>query len=126
MELRKVKPVRTTPRVVTDIEATWSAHGQHGRAFLYNISMGGCMFESAKEAFFPGDVLALQIPSSPTLSGSVVWQIGQFCGMRFHQPIAAATVEELGFKEPLISFEHSLPRDRFGRTLPILSGQLPF
>ena len=126
MASQPAAPVRQATRVVTDIETTWNAQELSGTALMYNLSIGGCMIEFAGEPLFPGDVLALSMPQIPSLDGRIVWQAGRYAGIQFDQPLDEATVSELGFKEPEAGFSRQLPRDRFGRVLPVLSGRLPF
>lgn len=119
-------PERASARVVTDIEVVLHSSGMSCQANIYNISADGCMIECAELQLFEEDVLSLSIPDILPLDGIVVWQNSHYAGVRFGTPLCIGTVSALGFKEPAPSFDRSLPRDRFGRLLPVLSGRLPF
>ena len=118
--------IRATTRIVTDIETGFCSSSHSGRALVYNISTDGCMIEGPDEDSFDGDVISLSFPNLPPIDGKVVWRHERYAGIQFATQLKATTVSRLGFKEPETRFNQSVPRDRFGRILPSLSGRAPF
>ena len=118
--------IRATTRIVTDIETVFCSGSHSSRALVYNISTDGCMIEGADADAFDGDAISLSLPSLPPIGGKVVWRHDRYAGIRFNTQLSATTVSALGFKEPELRFVQSVPRDRFGRILPSLSGRAPF
>lgn len=118
--------IRATTRIVTDIE-TVSCSGSHSsRGLAYNISTDGCMIEGPDADAFEGDAISLSLPNLPRINGKVVWRHDRYAGIQFNTQLGATTVSGLGFKEPELRFNQSVPKDRFGRILPSLSGRAPF
>jgi hypothetical protein len=112
---------RQHPRVVVDCEVACEASGQRSPVFMYDLSLGGCMFEC-------GDALPLQIGQDVILTlasslhpAEVVWAVGQCVGAQFRQVLPAVIVTHYGFSPDTTRFEALAPRDRFGRLLPPLS-----
>lgn len=88
--------------------------------FLYNLSQGGCMIETADERDLHGVEIAIRLYEYEVTPGHVVWQAQGCLGVRFAAPIHDAVVRHLGFVPPEIPFDEQIPRDRFGRVLPPL------
>ena len=117
---------RATDRVVTDLDIGIQLNGQLANAVMYNLSAGGCMLECDCTIPFQGDRLNLLLADRQAIRGTIAWQVEHFCGVSFDDLLDTAIVLSLGFQEPGDRFAESLPRDRFGRLLPVLSGRLPF
>ncbi|MCB2058960.1 MAG: PilZ domain-containing protein [Novosphingobium sp.] len=111
---------RADRRFVVDKDIECQIDGRVERAFLYDLSISGCMIEISKGQFEVGNALVLKLTHFIEAYGQVVWQIGENAGVRFEEQLPDVLVEKLGFQPITTPFEDILPRDRFGRLLPSL------
>ncbi|WP_232496011.1 PilZ domain-containing protein [Novosphingobium kaempferiae] len=113
---------RNWSRHIVEKEVACAVDGVRGLVFLYDLSMGGCMFEMTDLRDVGGRQVAVELYEYETTRGEVVWQMDRCVGVRFDTPIHDAVVRHLGFVPPVVPFEEQAPRDRFGRVLPPLDG----
>lgn len=111
---------RNWDRRIVDKEVACEIAGVPEEVFLYDLSMGGCMVETADGRDLRNAAIALQLHQYEITPGQVVWQVGGCLGVRFDAPIHDALVRHLGFMPPEVPFDEQPPRDRFGRVLPPL------
>lgn len=112
---------RHNPRVVTDHYITCRALGRDFSVLMYDLSTGGCMFESARTALAPGVSVTIIFPSDPEAPATVVWAAGKCVGVKFGNDIETGTVENYGYRLRADAFDATSPRDRSGRILPALT-----
>ncbi|WP_330704475.1 PilZ domain-containing protein [Novosphingobium resinovorum] len=111
---------RNWNRHIVEKDVACVVDGARAQVFLYDLSLGGCMFEIAEDRDLQGRAVAVELYEYETTAGQVVWQAGRCVGVRFDAPIHDAVVRHLGFVPPVVPFEEQAPRDRFGRVLPPL------
>ena len=111
---------RAHQRLIVEKEIECRIDGRREYAFLYDLSVGGCMIETAIGSVNKGDHVQLVLDNLDDVRGQVVWQYGGCAGIRFEQHLHDAVVKFLGFTPTVLTFEELTPRDRFGRQLPAL------
>lgn len=111
---------RSAERLVTDREVTCFFRGIPTKAFMYDLSVDGCMVDGLGASIAEGDVLSLKFEEEIGAKGQVVWQRNGCAGIHFFESVHPVIVQYLGFRRPAEAFETKLPRDRFGRLLEAL------
>lgn len=111
---------RQHPRVAVDRHVPCEVVGARGAVFMYDLSIGGCMFEAEEIVLEVGQEVTVTLATSPQ-PAVVVWAFDACAGVRFHTELHAAIVEHYGFKPSAIQFDALSPRDKFGRLLPPLA-----
>lgn len=111
---------RQHPRVAVDRHVPCEVVGSLAQVFMYDLSIGGCMFEVDEVALEVGQEVTVTLITSPQ-AAIVVWAFGECVGVRFRDELHPAIVEHYGFKPSAIQFDELSPRDKFGRLLPPLA-----
>jgi hypothetical protein len=111
---------RQHPRVAVDRHVPCESIGSVAQVFMYDLSIGGCMFEVDRISLQLGQEVTVTLATSP-YPAVVVWSFKECVGVRFRDELHAAIVEHYGFKPSPIKFEALSPRDKFGRLLPPLA-----
>ena len=111
---------RQHPRVAVDRHVPCETVGTRAPVFMYDLSIGGCMFEVDEISLQVGQEVTVTLATS-LQPAVVVWAIGECVGVRFCNELHAAIVEHYGFKPSVVEFDELSPRDRFGRLLPPLA-----
>ncbi|PNU01929.1 PilZ domain-containing protein [Novosphingobium guangzhouense] len=109
---------RSWSRHIVEKDVACLVGGERQKAFLYDLSIGGCMFEMDRDRDVRERAVTLDLHDNGTMEGQVVWQIGRCVGLRFDALIPEAVVRRLGFVPPSEAFCAQLPRDRGGHPLP--------
>ncbi len=87
---------------------------------MYDLSMGGCMFEVDQLNLSAGQEVTVTLAAAPQIA-VVIWAFSECVGVRFRTELHPAIVEHYGFKASVIKFDTLSPRDKFGRLLPPLA-----
>ncbi|GLK46709.1 MULTISPECIES: PilZ domain-containing protein [Novosphingobium] len=95
---------RNWSRHIVEQDVTCLVDGAREQVFLYDLSVGGCMFEMACERDMRERSATLELQGQGTVQGQVVWQVGRCIGMRFDTLIPEAVVRRLGFTPPIEDF----------------------
>jgi hypothetical protein len=111
---------RQHPRIAVDRHVPCEAIGVQAPVFMYDLSVGGCMFEAEEISLQVGQEVTVTLATSPQ-PAVVVWAFEECVGVRFRDELHAAIVEHYGFKPSAIQFDALSPRDKFGRLLPPLA-----
>jgi hypothetical protein len=111
---------RQHPRISVDCHVSFEAGAEHARVLVYDLSIGGCMFEVGQVPPGIGHDISLVFAGSPH-AARVVWVVGACVGAKFVTDLHAAIIAHYGFKPSQQSFESLMPQDKFGRPLPALA-----
>jgi hypothetical protein len=111
---------RQHPRVAVDRHVPCEAVGARGPVFMYDLSVGGCMFEVDELSLEAGQDVTVTLAKSPH-AAVVIWAFGECVGVKFGEELHPAIVEHYGFRPSAAQFDALSPRDKFGRLLPPLA-----
>jgi hypothetical protein len=111
---------RLHPRIAVDRFVPCEAIGARSPVFMYDLSVGGCMFEASDIALQAGQEVIMILATTPQ-PAVVVWAFGECVGVQFRNQLHTAIVEHYGFRPSEARFDTLAPRDKFGRLLPPLS-----
>ncbi|AOR76968.1 hypothetical protein NRB_24630 [Novosphingobium sp. 11B] len=95
---------RNWSRHIVEKDVACLVEGAREQVFLYDLSMGGCMFEMACDRDMRERSATLDLQGQGIVQGQVVWQVGRCIGMRFEALIPQAVVRRLGFTPPVEDF----------------------
>lgn len=115
-----VADLRQHRRVIVDRHVICEGGGSRGPVLLYDLSVGGCMFEADGQVVNCGEPVEITLAGSP-YPAVVVWAINGNIGAAFCESLHPAIVEHYGFSHRTSDFQSAKPRDKFGRPLPPLS-----
>lgn len=87
---------RTFKRNSTKMHAIVHCRRRFQSVVIRDISLGGMKLENIL-GLMPGDVVTIELMSSRSLIGTVVWSVASFCGITFETPLAG--------DDPLIKVE---------------------
>ena len=109
--------MRSYNRFSTDEEIEVVVAGEKDIATLYNLSCGGCMFETRNPALREGDCIEVNLRGTVSAQGHVVWRVDNKAGIKFATPVHHRIVEMLGFPGEDEGLGSDVPCDRFGLPL---------
>ena len=78
---------RIFERRETSVRATAHYRGRAQSVLICNISAGGVRLDNAL-GLLPGDHVAIDLPPSRSIEGTVVWSSLPFCGVEFESRLA--------------------------------------
>lgn len=105
---------RNWSRHIVEQDVTCLVDGMREQVFLYDLSVGGCMFEMTRDRDMRERSAILDLQGQGTVQGQVVWQVGRCIGMRFDALIRETVVRRLGFTPPVEDFAIHAAREPSG------------